>query len=162
MASADRPDATHLPPLAEQLRYRGDLGLSADVTFVTDLKRVGGSSGPVLPSPAPAPLVEVERTPLRDPEPVRWQYARPAAGDAVDVYFLTGGCVALANARVAESRDTVTVTLFQGSLPARPTRLCSAVGTEVRTRVPLRAPLGERRLLDGATTPPEPREVRPG
>jgi hypothetical protein len=103
----------------------------------------------------PARLVAVGTTP--------WQYARAAGETTVDVYFLgsASGCRRLANVRVAETAATVTVTLFTGTPPERSAQPCPAVGVGARTRVPLRAPLGTRGLLDGSTRPPATRSLRP-
>jgi hypothetical protein len=117
-------------------------------------------SVPTFPSLPPPPLVEPVRTPLADPEPARWDYARPAGARALDVYFGIGQCTGLADARVTETATTVTVTVVLGTLPERTADTCSLVALGTRTRVPLSAPLGTRQVLDGHTDPPEPREVR--
>lgn len=72
-----------------------------------------------------------------------------AKARAVAVRFGHGsGCGLLAGVRVQETSQTVTITLSKGNLGE--SGLCDAILITDVTVVPLRRPLGDRRIVDGA------------
>jgi hypothetical protein len=119
------------------------------------------SSGGPTAAAEDGPLRVVSTAPAVEVRATAWSYARLVAPAALDIHYLAGmpDCDLLANVRVAESAEAVTVTVFSG-MPADHPRSCGLVGVTARTRVTLRAPLGTRPVLDGHATPPAPREVR--
>lgn len=111
---------------------------------------------------ASAPPLRVPATgPVEQPETTPWTHAARVADGTLDLHYLEGSseCGVLAEVRVEETVDAVTVTLASGR-PAGDRDTCGLVGYSARTRITLRAPLGARRLLDGSTTPPATRELR--
>jgi hypothetical protein len=124
----------------------------------------GGGTSPT-PSPSALPLPSLRAVDPRAtvrPRAVPWTNAAATGERALDVYYVASAdtCRGLANVRVAETAATVTVTVYEAGLPGAPDT-CSTVGFLARVRVPLRAPLARRALLDGAPPSPEPRPLRP-
>ena len=120
------------------------------------------SSSPPFAVPTP-PLSVVETGDLAGVAPVPWQFATLVDERTLDVRYLGARdrCQVLANVRVRETATEVTVTVYLGTPPDRTAGICTTVGVPARTRVPLSAPLGGRRVLDGGRQPPEERAVRP-
>ena len=98
---------------------------------------------------------------LRHPEPNPWQEARLVDARTLDVYYVgnAAGCLALSDVRVTETADVVTVTLSLGMRAEVSGDSCPLGGVDARTRVTLRAPLGERRVVDGGASSPAERPV---
>jgi hypothetical protein len=117
--------------------------------------------GPTLSPEPEAPLRVVSTEPAEGVAAVTWREARRVGPETLDVLYVGGKpeCDLLVNVRIAESSENVTLTLFTGRR-AGDRAACAPVGQTVRTRVTLRAPLGDRPVLDGAVSPPERREVR--
>lgn len=117
------------------------------------------ASIPAIPTP---PLTTVDPKPLVDPQKITWQSAVRVDDKTLDVYYVgnAAGCRRLANVRVAESATTVTITLYEGTDPARAQEACPGAGVQARTRVALDAPLAGRKLIDGGATPPAERPLR--
>lgn len=61
--------------------------------------------------------------------------------------------------RVNETDTQVTITVFLGTPPDQAGKTCTNIGIRARTRVPLRAPLGTRTVIDGGAKPPTERPV---
>ena len=113
----------------------------------------------VIPTPS---LSVVETGDLSNVGPVPWQFATRVDDRTLDVRYLgaQNRCQVLANVRVAESAGEVAITVFLGTPPEHVGDVCTNLGVPARTRVPLSSPLGDRRVLDGSTRPPEERTVR--
>jgi hypothetical protein len=75
-----------------------------------------------------------------------------ASGNGVLIRFAAGiaPCFVLDHYTVAETATTVTVTLYAGSDKANPQTVCAAIAVQYEVDVPLQAPLGTRKLIDGA------------
>jgi hypothetical protein len=81
---------------------------------------------------------------------VPWLEARPAAG-GLRIGYESDPCTRARAARVEEGDEEVTVTLLD---PERdPQQACIAIVAPGCAVVPLSAPLGDRRVLDGAPDP---------
>jgi hypothetical protein len=87
---------------------------------------------------------------LQDVAPSRYDWAQGRArARAVAVHFIhSSDCGLLAGTKVRETRHKVTVTLLTGNLGS--TGICLANAIDDMTLVPLRHPLGHRRIVDGA------------
>jgi len=89
-----------------------------------------------------------------DVHPLRFDPTQATtSNDGVLIRFEAGiaPCFVLDHYTVAETPSTVTVTLFAGSDKAKPTTVCAAIALQYEVDVPLQAPLGTRKLVDGAT-----------
>ena len=113
----------------------------------------------VIPTP---PLSAVETGDLSGVGTVPWQFATRVDARTLDIRYFGAAdrCRVLANVRVQESDSEVTITVYLGTPPEHRVNTCTTLGVPARTRVPLSAPLGDRRVFDGATRPPEERDVR--
>jgi hypothetical protein len=108
-----------------------------------------------LPEPVGDRIV-IESVPLRPRNglkrvrPERYVSARGAPrARAVAVHLASSlGCGLLARVKVRETRRTVTITTFNGDLTR--SKFCDAVLVTGLTVVPLKHPLGQRRIVDGA------------
>ncbi len=114
----------------------------------------------VTPEPGCEPLAEPEgelvtpRPGMADTHAVNWTRAEPVGDGSVLRISYTAGvepCSVLDRVEVAETGDTVTVTVVEGSDPAFPDAACIALGVLKAVEVPLAAPLGTRTVVDGAT-----------
>lgn len=122
------------------------------------------SPSPSLPFVIPTPpLSVVETGNLSGVGTVPWQFAVRVDDRTLDIRYIGSKdrCRVLANVRVKESASEVTITVYLGTPPDHAVNTCtSTVGIPARTRIPLASPLGDRRVIDGATRPPEERDVR--
>jgi hypothetical protein len=111
------------------------------------------SSGPMVPG-SPSGPKQIEPTHNgADVHPVRFDptMAVPSAkGVLVRFYGGIAPCFVLDHYTVAETASTVTVTLYAGSDKTKPGTVCSALALEYEVDVSLQAPLGGRKLADGA------------
>jgi len=90
-----------------------------------------------------------------DPSPTTVESAE--VSDSGMTLFYWGGveaCYVLDRVEVDEAPDTVTVTLYTGTNPDNPGAACVAMAQYFSTTIELRAPLGSRALVDGATGEP--------
>lgn len=92
---------------------------------------------------------------------IPWHGARVESDTELDVLFDGSpvACRQLANVRVAEGTDRVTITVFEGQVPSRANEVCPAIAESARVRVSLTTPLGTRRVLDGSASPPVDRPI---
>ncbi len=113
----------------------------------------------VTPEPGCEPPTEPEgelvtpRPGMADTHPVNWTRAEPVGDGSVLRISYTAGvepCSVLDRVEVAETADTVIVTVVEGSDPAFPDTACIALGVLKAVEVPLAAPLGDRTVVDGA------------
>ena len=118
------------------------------------------SSGPLPPSSGGAEASNVVvPEPARSVSRHRWTRVQPASGGSELLVYgtLSGGppCSVLARVDVVEAEDHVAVTLWTGR---RPDADCDgpqpALAYPFVTRVRLKAPLGDRRVVDGASPDP--------
>ena len=107
------------------------------------------------------PLTTVDPSASAHTSAVTWTDASVVGDRTLDVFYVANakGCRRLTNVRVAESVDTVTITLYEGADPGD-SQPCPDAGVLARVRVPLASPLGRRGLVDGAPPSPEPRPLR--
>lgn len=132
---------------------------SAAVTGCTDVRR-NDATGPTPSATVPLPpLATVYEGALRAVGSVPWQEARRVDDAALDILYFGSPveCRRLANVRVAETPDHVTITVYEGMVPAKAGEVCPAIAESARVRVTLTEPVGTRRLLDGHATPPAER-----
>jgi hypothetical protein len=75
-----------------------------------------------------------------------------ASANGVLVRFYAGiaPCFVLDHYTVAETSATVTITLYAGSDQSKPNMVCAQIAVQYEVDVPLKAPLGTRRVIDGA------------
>ena len=112
---------------------------------------VSEPAGSVVPSGAPSPVAPVGNS--LDPNKVPWTSATPAdGGRSLDVVWWSGvePCYVLDRVEVDEQADQVTVTLYEGKDARSPDAVCIEIAIQKTTRVQLRAPLGDRKVIDGA------------
>lgn len=132
---------------------------SAAMAACTDAPR-NDAVGPTPSATGPLPpLATVYQGTLRALGSVPWQEARRVGDVALDILYFGSPveCRRLANVRVAETPDHVTITVYEGMVPAKTGEVCPAIAESARVRVTLTEPLGSRRLLDGHATPPAER-----
>jgi hypothetical protein len=88
-----------------------------------------------------------------DVRKVRWTKAKPVAkGRKVQLVWMSGvaPCTVLDRVKVTETRKRVTITLYEGTSPKAKNVSCIMIAIEKTTTVKLKAPLGKRRIVDGA------------
>jgi len=80
--------------------------------------------------------------------PQPWGRAIVVNERTLDVYYMSGlkECFALRDVRVDLERDTIRITLIEGTI----TTACRLPGRYYQTRVELTEPIGSRRVVDGA------------
>jgi hypothetical protein len=108
--------------------------------------------------PARGPQLVVAHPGMSGLHPVRWQTATVIDPQTVRVSF-TGGsapCDVLDSVKVDYRADAVAITLFSGSDPTQPDRMCAAVTRQQAVDVHLNSAVGERRIEDGASAPASP------
>lgn len=114
---------------------------------------VGTAPGPG--DPAPGPVVWERVTPVPGAVAVRrrpFDHAVPADGDRALLVRWWGGvapCDVLAGVDVVETPTTVEVTLRTGAAPGAGQVACIEIAKAYEALVPLAAPLGSRRVVDG-------------
>lgn len=125
--------------------------IAACVLAVACSQVPGGSTGPV---GQPTPRHLEPQPGMNDTQPVPWEYAKVGDdGRTLEVVWSSGPepCSALDRVEVVESAEVVTVTLYEGRPPDLPSgALCPAILVRKATTVVLDAPLGDRKLVDGA------------
>ncbi|GAA1269635.1 hypothetical protein Psi02_19740 [Planotetraspora silvatica] len=102
-------------------------------------------------TPSPSTVTPVGNT--INPRKVPWISAKPTDdGTALNVVWWSGvePCNVLDRVEVAETADTVTVTLWEGHDRRQPDAMCIEIAIQKQTRVRLPAPLGDRKVVDGA------------
>ncbi|MFC6079569.1 hypothetical protein [Sphaerisporangium aureirubrum] len=86
-----------------------------------------------------------------NPRPIPFEQTEPSAdGRSLKVYWWSGvePCHVLDRVEVKEAAGSVTVTLFEG--PSEPDAICVQIAVRKMTTVDLKAPLDDRRIVDGA------------
>jgi len=106
---------------------------------------------PGAPSGTPSPVTPAG--PTLNPRKVPWESATPASdGRSLDVVWWSGvePCHVLDHVEVTETARTVTVTLYEGQDRRSPDAVCIEIAVLKTTKVRLKAPLGGRKVVDGA------------
>ncbi|GAA0968509.1 hypothetical protein GCM10009555_014050 [Acrocarpospora macrocephala] len=96
------------------------------------------------------PIVKPQRGTI-NPHKIKWTSAKPyKKGKYLKVTWWSGPqqCYALDHVKVKETRKKVTVTLYEGSV--KDNGFCIAIAVKKTTLVKLKAPLGKRKVVDGA------------
>ncbi|WP_433352297.1 hypothetical protein ACQP25_04290 [Microtetraspora malaysiensis] len=112
---------------------------------------VSGTPAPHLPASAGPPAPVKPRGGTVDPHKVRWTSAKPIRnGRYLRVTWWSGvePCTMLDRVRVKETRGKVTVTLYEGR--GKDAQMCVMIAVQKSTIVRLKAPLGDRKVIDGA------------
>jgi len=90
-----------------------------------------------------------------DPKPIKWDRAIASSdGRSVTVYFWSAPCDGLDRVDTRATPGKVTITLFVGANPASAQSPCPQVAVHRAVRVPLPAPLGGAKLVDGGRGEP--------
>ena len=149
MNSHHRHNVENMPSVGRA--YRGMIVLALCL-----LLAACGTSGPDVPalpeSPAPAGATEFSPRPdIVDAHPLTVTSWSRISDDRIALHFETGTpeCFGV-DATVAETDETVTVTLLGGTLPEMQDRMCIMVAVVGSLEVPLRSPLGDRVVTVGA------------
>lgn len=118
----------------------------------------GSSPDDAVSAPAQTdPSVDPSRPRLREPQeglvdvyPRAFDRHR-AKGRELTLFYYSGveECYGLDHIEVREDRRTVAVTIFEGRLPSA--EVCTEVAVEARSIVTLEEPLGDRKVVDGAS-----------
>nr|WP_157554680.1 hypothetical protein [Herbidospora sakaeratensis] len=105
------------------------------------------AAAPAQAAPGPK-VVKVQKGAL-SPKKVRWLTARPHMR-GVRVVWWSGvePCTVLTKVTVKETRKTVRITLYEGSV--KDAGMCVAMAIKKATYVKLKKPVGKRVILDGA------------
>ena len=132
------------------------LGACGDPTTVAGApgdpdQPISSSPGQDGPPGGGGPQTVTPRPGMADVHPVAWRRST-ADGSSVTVRFYSGvePCNVLDRVEVAETDASVTITLYEGSDPARPGAACIELAVLKAVTVELDRPLGDRRLIDGA------------
>ncbi|MDR8407603.1 hypothetical protein MTP10_02475 [Nonomuraea sp. 3-1Str] len=145
----------------------GSVVLAMGCGTVTPAGQAGPPSRGQAASPAPHIPVSVPAatTPPKGPQPVKptgdavnvrkvpWQTARAVNKSRTIRLVWSSGvepCTVLDRVKVKETAKTVTVTLYEGASPKAKNVACIMIAIEKTTTVKLKAPLGKRKLVDGA------------
>ncbi|MEU8277333.1 hypothetical protein ACFYOK_29955 [Microbispora bryophytorum] len=131
-------------------------GAGADHPSRPPVQPPGTATGaPAAPSGAPSgtPSPVTPAGPTLNPHTVPWESATPADdGRSLDVVWWSGvePCNVLDHVEVTETAREVTVTLYEGQDRRSPDAVCIAIAVLKTTKVHLKAPLGGRKVVDGA------------
>lgn len=111
------------------------------------------SSSPRPPGQPGKPTLVKPRGGTERPHPVKFESAKPEAGGrtlAVTWWSGVEPCHVLDRVKVDYSSGSVEITLYEGQDPTQKHRACIEIAVRKRTLVPLRSPLDDRKVVDGA------------
>lgn len=92
---------------------------------------------------------------LADVRPIVWTRATPSSdGTLLTVDFWGSPCLTIDHVSVNETSSTVTITLYQGTLPSMIGSACPEIALLEGVRVQLSSPLAARTVVDGAPGAP--------
>lgn len=116
---------------------------------------VTGPTGPASPGGSPTPEVVTPSPGMAGVHPVSWDESEVVDEDTVAVEWWSGvaPCNVLDRVEVTTDQQTVTITLYEGSVPSPVEQVCIELAIRKRTLVDLDEPLAGRELVDGARTP---------
>lgn len=123
----------------------------AAVAVAVLMMTVGGLITTSLAAEAPSPTPVVPQGGTVDPHKVRWISAKPIKkGRYLRITWWSGvaPCWTLDRVKVKETRKKVTVTLYEGS--SKEGVSCILIALKKTTTVKLKAPLGNRKIVDCA------------
>jgi hypothetical protein len=111
---------------------------------------VTSSPVPSGPIPEPTPLLVKPRPGLVEPRPHAWQSVDVESDRTLLVQFYGGveECYGLDHVDVQYGTDEITVTLFEGRVPAA--EVCIDIAMLKAVRISLREPVAGRKIVDGA------------
>jgi len=116
-------------------------------------------------TPGPArPKIVTPSPGLADVRPISWTRAIPSGdGTVLTVRFWGSPCLSIDHVSLQETPSTVTVTLYQGTLPSMVGSACPEIAVLEAVQVRLASPLGDRTVVDGARSEsPSPVETGGG
>ncbi len=102
---------------------------------------------------------KTEPTPIRPkghtikPHEVRWESAKPSRdGRTLKIVWWSGvePCAVLDHVSLRQTGKRVIVTLYEGAEPGSEDVACIEIAVQKTTTVKLKAPLGHRKVVDGA------------
>jgi hypothetical protein len=104
-------------------------------------------------TPAAGPTPTKPKGHTVNPHKVRWEKAKPSRdGRKLKIIWWSGvePCHVLDHVKVRETTKTVTVTLYEGQARGAGDVACIQIAIQKTTTVKLKAPLGKRKVIDGA------------
>jgi hypothetical protein len=110
-------------------------------------------SGPVATTPTKGPKPVKPTGDTINTHKVRWTKAKQVSkGRSLKLTWWSGvePCSVLDRVKVKETRKRVTVTLYEGTAPKAKNTACIMIAVEKTTTVKLKAPVGKRKIVDGA------------
>ncbi|MEU2004727.1 hypothetical protein ACH47B_27370 [Rhodococcus sp. NPDC019627] len=124
-----------------------------EIASAVDPSPTHPSSGMPVPSEVPGEefgTVFTARPDIVRAHPTPFESWSRADGNKIAIHFVTGTpeCYG-ADATVTETDTTVTISLRTGSLPESADKMCILVAVFGTLEVPLQAPLGDRRVING-------------
>ncbi|WP_214103336.1 hypothetical protein [Acrocarpospora catenulata] len=113
--------------------------LSAALVLLLGTAPAQAAAGPVKPTPGTV-----------NQHKVQWISAKPYKQKSLKVTWWGGPqeCRPLARVKVTETKKKVTVTLYEGSI--KDNGMCIMIAVKKSTIIKLKAPLGKRKVVDGA------------
>lgn len=124
---------------------------SATTVSATSVSTASTTAPGTPPSDGPEPVKPTSDA--VDVRKVRWTKAKPVdKGRRVQLFWMSGvaPCTVLDRVKVKETRKRVTITLYEGTSPKARNVSCIMIAIEKTTTVKLKAPLGKRKIVDGA------------
>ncbi|MCG5215176.1 hypothetical protein [Streptosporangium sp. KLBMP 9127] len=124
---------------------------SADTTTVGSDEPVTSSDGTLKPKPKAKPSPVRPKGHTVDPRPIPWISAKADDGNLRLVWWSgVEPCHTLDRVSVRETAGQVKVTLYEGASEKAQNVACIEIAVQKTTTVKLKAPLGDRKVVDGA------------
>ncbi|MEU9887248.1 hypothetical protein [Sphaerisporangium sp. NPDC051011] len=122
-----------------------------DHAVTSTIVATGGTPSPLAPATGPSPTRPKGHT--INTHKVRWEKAKPTKdGRKIKVIWWSGvePCTVLDRVKVRETSKRVTITLYEGQAEDAQNVACILIAIQKVTTVKLKAPLGKRKIVDGA------------